>query len=106
MRKLLALGLALAFGGAQAQAATTTLSIIINSPPSTVIACPLAPSYSAPLPAASVICTIAVTPAGWSGALTLSGPDAASFALSGSNLVVGSAALAAGTYSVTITATP
>lgn len=88
-----------------AQGATTNLSIIINSPPSTTVTCTLG-TYTAPLAAGSVICPITVTPSGWSGALTLSGTSASSFALSGSNLVVGSSALNAGTYSVTITATP
>ena len=91
---------------AGAQAATTSLSIVINSPASTSVTCPLASSYTAPLAAGSTICTISVAPAGWSGALALSGTNASSFALSGSSLVVGSTALAAGTYSVTITATP
>ena len=90
---------------AQAQAATTTLSIIINSPASTSITCALG-SYTAPLASGAVICPISVAPAGWSGALTLSGTNASSFALSGSNLVVGATALPVGTYSITLTATP
>jgi hypothetical protein len=89
----------------RADAATTTLSIIINSPTSTTVTCPMT-TYTAPLAAGSVICPITVAPSGWSGALALSGASASSFALSGSNLVVGSAALQSGTYSVTITATP
>jgi hypothetical protein len=97
--------LSVALLGARADAATTTLSIIINSPTSTTVTCPLT-TYTAPLAAGSVICPIAVAPSGWSGALALSGTSASSFALSASNLVVGSTALQAGTYSVTISATP
>jgi hypothetical protein len=59
-----------------------------------------------PLAAGTVICPITIAPSGWSGALTLSGTNASSFALSGTNLVVGSTALGTGTYAVTITATP
>jgi hypothetical protein len=102
--RLIAL-LSAALFGARADAATTTVSIVINSPTSTTVTCPLT-TYTAPLAAGSTICAIAVAPNGWSGALALSGTNASSFALSGSNLVVGSTALAAGTYSATITATP
>jgi hypothetical protein len=91
--------------GARADATTTTLSIIINSPTSTTVTCPMT-TYTAPLAAGSVICPITVALSGWSGALALSGANASSFALSASKLVVASAALPAGTYSITITATP
>jgi hypothetical protein len=97
--------LSVALFGARADAATTTLSIIINSPTSATVTCPMA-TYTAPLAAGSVICPITVAPAGWSGALSLTGANANSFALSASNLVVGSTALQSGTYSVTLTATP
>jgi hypothetical protein len=86
--------------------ASTTLSIIINSPPSVSVSCPLASSYTAPLAAGANICTVAVSPDGWSGALSLSGTDAADFTLNGTALNVGSTALGAGSYSVTINATP
>jgi len=102
---LIAASIALSIGTTGAHAATATLSIIINSPPSTTVTCPLA-TYVAPLAAGSTICPITIAPSGWSGALALSGKNASSFALSGSNLVVGSTSLAAGTYAVTITATP
>jgi hypothetical protein len=97
--------LSVALFGARADAATTTLSIIINSPTSTTVTCPMT-TYTAPLAAGSLICPITVAPGGWSGALSLSGANASSFALSASNLVVGSTALQPGTYSVMITATP
>jgi hypothetical protein len=97
--------LSVALFGARADAATTALSIIINSPTSTAVTCPMT-TYTAPLAAGSVVCPITIAPSGWSGALALSGVNASSFALSASNLVVGSTALPAGTYSVTVTATP
>jgi hypothetical protein len=97
--------LSVALFGAPTDAATTTLSIIINSPTSTTVTCPMT-TYTAPLAAGSLICPLTVAPGGWSGALSLSGASASSFALSASNLVVGSTALQPGTYSVTITATP
>lgn len=89
-----------------AHAARTTLSIVINGPASTVVSCPLAATYTAPLSAGSVVCAIGISPSSWSGVLALSGTSAGSFALSGQQLVVGSTALPAGSYSVTITATP
>jgi hypothetical protein len=97
--------LSLALFGARADAATTTLSIIINSPTSTTVTCPMT-TYTAPLAAGSLVCPITIAPSGWSGALSLSGANASSFALSASNLVVGSTALQSGTYSVIVTATP
>ena len=100
---LAALALLASFAGAQA--ATTTLSIIINSPASASVTCAMG-TLTAPLAAGSTVCPIVLAPTGWSGALALSGTNASSFALSGSNLVVGSPALVAGSYSVTITATP
>jgi hypothetical protein len=96
---------------ARAQTATN-LSIVIQSASSAAISCPVnyptgKTSFTAPVAAGSLIATCSVTPAGWSGALTLSGADAASFALSGFNLNVGAAAITnPKTYSVTVTATP
>lgn len=91
-----------------ANAASTSLSITVvtSGVPSTAVSCPLAPLYSAPLAIGSQICAITVTPSNWTGTLTLSGTNASSFALSGTNLVVDGTALVAGTYAVTITATP
>jgi hypothetical protein len=96
---------------ARAQTATN-LSIVIQSAPSTALSCPInypsgKTSFAAPVAAGTLIATCSVTPSGWSGVLTLSGPDKESFALSGFNLNVGAAALTnAKTYSVTVTATP
>lgn len=104
--RLMLAAAALLSSAALAHAATATLSIIINSSPSATVACTPPTTLVAPLAVGAVVCPITITPAGWSGALALSGTNAASFALAGSNLVVGSAALPAGAYSVTITSTP
>lgn len=116
MRKVLgATGIALAalgilFGGPVADASTVTLSIVINSAASTSVTCTPASGLVAPLAAGTELCPITVVPSGWSGTLALSGANASEFAISsgtsGEELVVGSTALSAGTYSVTITATP
>ena len=84
---------------------STNLSIVINSPRSTQIFCPLS-TNTVPLADGSYIYTISVTPSGWPGALILTGADPGSFALQGTNLVVGSTGLGAGTHPVMITATP
>ena len=106
MRKFLAAVAVSALMAGGAYAATTTLSIVINSGPSTSVSCSPA-ALTAPVAAGTLVCPVVVAPASWSGALTLSGPNASSFALSGSNLVVGAAGIAnAGTLSVTITSTP
>lgn len=86
-------------------AASTNLSVVISAP-STSVSCPLAPSFASPVAAGTIICAVTVEPIGGMYVLGLSGTNAASFALSNANLVVGSAPLPAGTYYVTITATP
>jgi hypothetical protein len=95
-----------------AHAASTNLSIIINSPPSTGLNCTInypagATAFMTPVPASTTIVSCSVAPAGWSGALALSGPDASFFSLAGLTLQVGSAAITTPrTYSVILTATP
>jgi hypothetical protein len=90
----------------------TNLSIIIQSPASTGISCPInyptgKTAFAAPLAAGTLVAVCTTTPTGWSGALTLSGADASLFAVSGFNLSVGAAALTvARTYALTVTATP
>jgi hypothetical protein len=92
-----------------AQGATLSLTIVINGPNSTTVTCPLG-TYTAPLAAGALICPITVAPSGWSGTLGLSGANAGSFAISsgtgGQQLVVGPTVLNAGSYAVTLTATP
>ncbi len=112
MKNLAAALLLLGMVAESASAATTKLSIVINSPASTAINCTInypsgQSSFAAPIAANSLVATCAVTPSTWSGALTLSGADAGFFALSGTNLDAGAAAITqARAYNVTITATP
>jgi hypothetical protein len=109
---LLAAALACLASAPDAGAAGANLSIVISSPPATAISCPIAypsgqSSFIEPVAAGTMVATCAVTPASWSGALALSGPDAGYFALSGMNVMVGAADItAARTYNITITATP
>ncbi len=86
----------------------------INSPASTAITfAPAAPftgsgtTFTAPGTVASGVTagTLTIVPTGWVGVLALSGTNAASFTLSGNNLVT-AASLVPGSYSVTVTATP
>lgn len=87
--------------------ATTNVTITVNSPASTSVTFTASQSsWTAPVAPATVIGSMAVGPAGWGGTLSLSGSNASSFAVAGSDLVVGSTALAAGSYSLTITASP
>ena len=102
--------LGIALTAVVASAATLTLSIPVGSVTSTSITCPLS-TYTAPLAAGSTICTITVAPATWTGTLALSGANSASFTIGGlsgntATLMVGPTALAAATYTVTITSTP
>ena len=96
-----------------AQASTTaSIVMMITSPPSTALSCPVAypsgqTSFVEPVAAGTVVASCTVTPSTWSGTLALSGANASSFAISGLNVVVGSSPItAAGTYDVTVTATP
>ena len=98
----------------------TTLLINVTSPTSTSITiAPQAPwtlsgdtlayppSSPIPVPAHSHIGRLTIGPSGWSGALALSGADAASFGVSSSLMLnVGAVALATKDYSIMLTATP
>jgi hypothetical protein len=124
MKKLLA-GIALialiAIPVAKAQSgASTSFTLILTSPASTTVTLtPTAPctgtstalSCPGPLAAGTQIATIAVAPSGWTGGLTLSGTNAAAFAIGGASpnytLTVGASALAIGANeTASITATP
>lgn len=94
--------------------ATLSLVLTINSPTATAITfTPAAPftgsgsafSATGPIAAGVTVGTFNVTPSGWQGALSLSGTQAASFTLSGLNLVT-AAVLNSGAFNVTGTATP
>ena len=94
--------------------ASLNLTITITSPASTAVTLtPVAPftgsgsSFSAvePIAAGAVVGALSVTPAGWQGTFALSGTNASSFAVSGSNLVT-AMALAIGAYNIVVTANP
>jgi hypothetical protein len=94
--------------------ATLSLVITITGPPATTVTLtPVAPftgsgsafTAVAPIASGAVVGAISVQPAGWQGALSLSGADAAAFAVSGSNLVT-AVAMAVRAYNVTINANP
>jgi len=110
-RTIAALALALLVSGAQAATSTLSIIVTIQSPPATSVRCGTQNSYTLASPAAgTVVCPLTVQPSDWQGALVVtqnSGPQANAFAINGNNLVVGNAALTqAGTYSLTISATP
>jgi hypothetical protein len=91
---------------ANAVVATVTVTVT-GSVAATAITCTPVTSFTAgSAPAGAIVCPIVVTPSGWTGVLTLSGTNAASFAIAGTNLVVGSTALPNGTYNVSITPAP
>lgn len=95
-----------------------TLSIVIGGGAISVSATAISPwtlsgttlSYPSdsplPVPAGSGIASIQIAPPGWNGTLTLSGPQASLFAISGTTLNVGAAVMNPGSYSVTVTARP
>ena len=89
--------LALAGLVAAARAATTvthTLTIILTGPTLTDWSCPIAGPFTAPVAPGTVICTIALAPAGTSAVISQPlGPQGTLFAVQGMNLVVGSTAL-------------
>lgn len=112
MRLFLALFLLALPAYAQAQT-TASITIVIQSPPSTSVSCGTTTSYTLtePVAAGTVVCQLAVQPTTWQGALQVqqtAGPQANAFTVNSSNqLVVGSVALmTVGNYAVTITATP
>jgi hypothetical protein len=111
MKRVLIIALSLCGASAPADAATMALTIVINSPASASITCPVAGTFTSPVPAGTVICPITVAPSNWSGTLSLGGTNAGAFAIaagaSGQTVVVGSAPLTTpGSLSVTINAAP
>lgn len=110
-RLLLGLSLALFASAAAAHAATTTLTIVVTGSGATSITCALPGGNAAlvaPVPAGTVICPITVSPSTWTGTVVLSGTNANLFTVQTSPLalIVGSTALAAGSYSVILTTNP
>lgn len=88
-------------------AANITVSIVFNGPASTAVSCNAGGPFTVPVAAGTRVASCAVSPSNWSGALTLSGSQAANFAMSGTNIVVGANAITTpGTVTLTVTATP
>jgi hypothetical protein len=80
---------------------------VTGSLPATAITCtPVTAFNTGTAPAGAIVCPIVVTPSGWTGVLTLSGTDAAKFAIAGTNAVVGPTALPVANYNFSITPAP
>lgn len=110
MRQVLCVAVILCGFAIKAEAATLSMTVVINSAPSTTITCPISSTFTAPVAPGTVICQLTVAPSNWSGTLSLSGPNASMFAISSGatqSLVVGSSAITTpGIQSVTINAAP
>lgn len=105
------LAAALCLAALPARSASLTLpSVTVTTSASTSIACvPTAASYPAPLAVGSIVFTCSVQPAGWSGAVSISGSGFGVTSLSGAgfNVAVVGSALAAGSYAPgTLTSSP
>jgi hypothetical protein len=95
--------------------ATLSFVITVTSPNSTAVTLTPAPPFQGsgnaftaigPIASGVTVGTFNVQPAGWQGALVLSGADAASFTMSGSALITAAVLPDGGTYNLTATATP
>lgn len=91
--------------------ASTSVTFVLTGPISLSVACPVPVSLTSPLGAGAVLAPITVQPVGWSGALTLTGPDAGLFAISSGggvqNFTVGASPLTVPrAYNFTVVATP
>jgi hypothetical protein len=110
MRKLLlAIFACLPLLAGTAFAASVVVNGVIQSPASTSVTCtPVATTLTFPVAPNSLVCPIAVLPAGWSGVVTLS--DTTHFTTATSSgvlyLETGATSPPAGSFSVTITTTP
>ena len=58
--------------------------------------------FTAPVAPGTVVGTVTVLPANWSGLITVNAP----FAMNGKNVVIGSTALASGSYTINGSALP
>lgn len=85
---------------------STNIVVTVNSGASTSITPLGLGALTGPAAAGAIVCALGIAPITWNGTLSLSGANASAFAISGQNLIVGSSPLAAGTYDVTVTATP
>lgn len=92
---------------AETHMSSTNVTITVTSTPSTAVTFTAAASgFVAPVAPGTILGSVAVTPSTWSGTLSLTGTNASSVAVSGTNIVVGATALSAGSYTFTIDATP
>jgi hypothetical protein len=102
--------IALASGAALAASTLTFgFSVGTTSIVSTSVACSaVSPSLVAPVPSGTTLTSCAVTPTTWTGTITLSDPSLVVAGQTGNTftLIVGPAALAAGSYSETVTSNP
>lgn len=88
-----------------------TMHLVAPVVHATSVSVTLAPSYTTPVAAGTVLSSIIVAPGNWTGTLALSGPDAASFVINTSGtshvLAVGPADLVnPADLQFTVTATP
>jgi hypothetical protein len=89
--------------------ATTTFSLVISGAASTSVTVTQVAGLTAPVAAGTKVADIAVQPAGWTGGITLDGPDAAKLQVSGNApayFLTAATQLASGTYTATVTTTP
>lgn len=90
--------------------ATITFTLILASPAATGGTATPVSGLPFPVPAGTLVGNISVLPAGWNGALALSGADAALFSIGGASpnytLLAASALTVARTYNAAITPAP
>lgn len=111
MKKYLLAGacLALLVGSAKAASLTLPSVTVTGQTASTSITCGPYPVLTAPVAAGTLLTSCTVAPAGWTGAISISGTQFIVSSLSGNgfNVSVGSTPLAAGTYQPgTLTSVP
>ena len=89
--------------------ATTTFTIVISGTASTSVTVTPVANLVAPVAAGAKLADIAVQPAGWTGGITIDGPDASKMRVAGASpnyIIEAAQQLAAGSYSGTVTTTP
>lgn len=86
---------------------TTNFTIVVSSAASTSITfTPAAGPFVAPVPAGTIVGSVVVAPATWSGVVTLGGVDAADFSMSGLNVVTATQLTVVRSYNASLTASP
>lgn len=81
--------------------ATATFTVIINGPNGSVSVTPVS-GLVAPVAAGTVLASVVIGPAGWSGVVSVDNPN---MTVSG-NFIVAASVLAAGNYTATVTVSP